>query len=219
MKEQGVQNQVRGQVQGVGFRPFVWRLARERGLRGQVWNDPEGVGVELFGEIGDFLAALRAEAPPLARIDVVEGRLSRARRRRGSRSRRRAGMGRRRGWRPMRRVARSVWPRASGGGAMRAGGGPVMPSPIAPIAGRGFRSCGVCPMIGARRRWRGLRCAPTVGRNMKTPLTGAFMRSRSPARFVGRGSGMRKAARRLRGTPWRWRRRRSGRERSSRSRG
>lgn len=72
MKEQGVRIRVRGQVQGVGFRPFVWRLASERGLRGQVWNDPEGVGVELFGEIGDFLAALRAEAPPLARIDAVE---------------------------------------------------------------------------------------------------------------------------------------------------
>ncbi|PTE14381.1 carbamoyltransferase HypF [Pseudogemmobacter blasticus] len=64
---------VRGQVQGVGFRPFVWQLAREMGLTGRVWNDPGGVGIEVWGEdIDAFAAALRARAPLLARVDAVE---------------------------------------------------------------------------------------------------------------------------------------------------
>ncbi|WP_102223860.1 carbamoyltransferase HypF [Acidimangrovimonas sediminis] len=72
MKQDGVQIRVRGQVQGVGFRPFVWRLAQARGLRGEVLNDPEGVLIRLCGAIGDLADALRAEAPPLARVDAVE---------------------------------------------------------------------------------------------------------------------------------------------------
>ena len=64
---------VRGQVQGVGFRPFVWQLARRMGLRGQVLNDPEGVLIYAGGEgLDAFETALRAEAPPLARVDAVE---------------------------------------------------------------------------------------------------------------------------------------------------
>jgi len=72
MKEQGVQVRVRGQVQGVGFRPFIWQLAHARGLRGHVLNDPEGVLVRVAGGIGDLAAAIRAGAPPLARVDAVE---------------------------------------------------------------------------------------------------------------------------------------------------
>ena len=68
----GFQIRVRGQVQGVGFRPFVWRLAVERGLRGHVLNDPEGVLLRGVGEAGDLAEAIRAEAPPLARVDAVE---------------------------------------------------------------------------------------------------------------------------------------------------
>lgn len=64
---------VRGQVQGVGFRPFLWQLARDFGLRGRVWNDAEGVGVEAAGErLQEFLAAITARAPKLARVDAVE---------------------------------------------------------------------------------------------------------------------------------------------------
>ena len=64
---------IRGQVQGVGFRPFVWRLARARGLGGEVLNDAEGVLIHAEGpDLPGFLAALRAEAPPLSRIDAVE---------------------------------------------------------------------------------------------------------------------------------------------------
>ncbi|MEQ9257672.1 MAG: carbamoyltransferase HypF [Roseovarius sp.] len=66
---------VRGQVQGVGFRPFVWQLARRMGLRGEVLNDPEGVLIHACGDNLDaFEAALSAEAPPLARVDAVESR-------------------------------------------------------------------------------------------------------------------------------------------------
>ncbi len=64
---------VRGQVQGVGFRPFVYRLARELGLSGWVRNDAAGVELEVQGSALDvFLARLQSEAPPLARIDGIE---------------------------------------------------------------------------------------------------------------------------------------------------
>ncbi|WP_371683208.1 MULTISPECIES: carbamoyltransferase HypF [Salipiger] len=64
---------VRGQVQGVGFRPFVWQLARRLGLSGEVSNDAEGVLVLAAGPgLDAFERALREEAPPLARVDGVE---------------------------------------------------------------------------------------------------------------------------------------------------
>ena len=66
---------VRGTVQGVGFRPAVFRLARRAGLGGIVRNDSEGVWIELEGPletVSGFAALLRAGAPPLARIDAVE---------------------------------------------------------------------------------------------------------------------------------------------------
>lgn len=66
---------VRGLVQGVGFRPYVWRLATELGLAGQVLNDGEGVEVELHGDaaaIDAFVARLPQEAPRLARIESID---------------------------------------------------------------------------------------------------------------------------------------------------
>ncbi|MFO0845341.1 MAG: carbamoyltransferase HypF [Gemmataceae bacterium] len=66
---------VRGVVQGVGFRPFVYALAGRHGLTGLVGNDSDGVFVEVQGE-GGALAAFRrdlvAGPPPLARIDGVD---------------------------------------------------------------------------------------------------------------------------------------------------
>jgi hydrogenase maturation protein HypF len=65
---------VRGIVQGVGFRPFVYGLASRHGLDGFVLNDGEGVVIEAEGEPGaldTFAAALRAEAPALAQVKSV----------------------------------------------------------------------------------------------------------------------------------------------------
>lgn len=65
---------VTGIVQGVGFRPFVWRLAKELNLTGWVRNDAEGVEIAAEGahtKVAALLQRLRAEAPPLARVDTV----------------------------------------------------------------------------------------------------------------------------------------------------
>ncbi|MGO9326333.1 MAG: carbamoyltransferase HypF [Terracidiphilus sp.] len=65
---------VRGVVQGVGFRPFVYRLAAEEGLAGFIGNDTGGVTIEIEGsaeKVEAFRRRLRDEAPPLSRIDSV----------------------------------------------------------------------------------------------------------------------------------------------------
>ena len=70
-----VEIRVRGRVQGVGFRPTVWRLARELGLAGEVLNDADGVLVRAAGSaqvIADFVARMHREPPPLGRIDKIE---------------------------------------------------------------------------------------------------------------------------------------------------
>ncbi|WP_416068663.1 carbamoyltransferase HypF (plasmid) [Rhizobium sp. ZK1] len=62
-----------GAVQGVGFRPFALRLARTMRLSGFVLNDSAGVLIEIEGEdAGRFPDAIRAYAPPLARIDSID---------------------------------------------------------------------------------------------------------------------------------------------------
>ena len=47
---QGERIRIRGRVQGVGFRPLLWRLANQLGLRGSVRNDAQGVLLEVAGE-------------------------------------------------------------------------------------------------------------------------------------------------------------------------
>ncbi|MBN1642981.1 MAG: carbamoyltransferase HypF [Anaerolineae bacterium] len=66
---------IRGVVQGVGFRPFIYNLAERHDLTGWVLNHSGGVEVEVEGTpaaIRDFVAAIEAEAPPLAQIESLE---------------------------------------------------------------------------------------------------------------------------------------------------
>jgi len=68
---------VRGRVQGVGFRPTVWRIARDLGLAGEVLNDADGVLIRVGGPqamMAAFLERLQHEPPPLGRIDRIETR-------------------------------------------------------------------------------------------------------------------------------------------------
>jgi len=72
-----VEIRVRGRVQGVGFRPTVWRLARSLGLSGDVRNDADGVLLRVRGTndtIATFIERMEREQPPLGRIDHVETR-------------------------------------------------------------------------------------------------------------------------------------------------
>ncbi|MFZ3266687.1 MAG: carbamoyltransferase HypF [Terriglobales bacterium] len=66
---------VRGVVQGVGFRPFVYRIARQLDLSGWVLNGEEGVAIHLEGDepiLQEFLERLRNEAPPASCIVAIE---------------------------------------------------------------------------------------------------------------------------------------------------
>jgi len=72
--ERAVEITIRGVVQGVGFRPFVHRLAIRHDLSGWVRNEPGSVRVRAQGDpaaIEGFARALRSDAPPLARIDTL----------------------------------------------------------------------------------------------------------------------------------------------------
>jgi hydrogenase maturation protein HypF len=68
----GLRVHITGIVQGVGFRPFVYNLAKHHNLKGWVKNTSAGVDIEVDGEkdsLDLFLQQLRAEAPPLSLID------------------------------------------------------------------------------------------------------------------------------------------------------
>ena len=77
MSEAGFRIEIRGTVQGVGFRPWVYRLAHQKGVAGRVSNDSRGVTIEAFGSneaLEDFVRGLRASPPPAARIRALECR-------------------------------------------------------------------------------------------------------------------------------------------------
>ena len=74
LSNDGIQLRIKGKVQGVGFRPYVWQLAQQFGLKGDVCNDAEGVLIRLASnnKLADFQAALLKHCPPLARIDDIQ---------------------------------------------------------------------------------------------------------------------------------------------------
>ena len=66
---------VRGIVQGVGFRPTIWHLAKQHCLTGEVWNDEQGVMIHAFGSdanLNSFIRQIPLQLPPLARLDSLE---------------------------------------------------------------------------------------------------------------------------------------------------
>ncbi len=70
----GLSIHITGIVQGVGFRPFVYNLAQRHHLTGWVRNTSAGVDIEVDGEnveLRDFVEHLKAELPPLARLDSI----------------------------------------------------------------------------------------------------------------------------------------------------
>lgn len=70
---------INGVVQGVGFRPLVWRLAKELALTGWVRNDARGVELEVCGDrthVDTLIQRLQQDAPPMARIDTITSRFS-----------------------------------------------------------------------------------------------------------------------------------------------
>lgn len=72
---QRLEHLIRGQVQGVGFRPCVYRIARRLGLTGWVKNNASGVLIAVQGlAAGEFISHLEAELPPLARIKSITTR-------------------------------------------------------------------------------------------------------------------------------------------------
>lgn len=74
MHDQALHLHIQGQVQGVGFRPFVYRLALEMELKGWVNNGVDGVHIEVGGKVDTiqhFAQRIVAEAPALARITAV----------------------------------------------------------------------------------------------------------------------------------------------------
>jgi hydrogenase maturation protein HypF len=180
---------VAGVVQGVGFRPFVHRLATQLGLTGHVGNDTEGVVVEVEGgasSVAVFEARLVTDAPPLARIFSIDGTPVEARHDQGF---------------------RIVESRATGAvGTFVSPDVAVCDDCLAELfdpADRRSRypfiNCTNCgprftitlrlPYDRPNTTMRGSPCATPVGWSTKTPRTAGSTPSRWPVRTVARGSG------------------------------
>ncbi len=72
---EGLAIRIRGVVQGVGFRPYIWHLAHQYNITGSVWNDSDGVMIHAFAntpQMQNFLDRIPENLPPLAVIHKVE---------------------------------------------------------------------------------------------------------------------------------------------------
>ena len=156
-----------GVVQGVGFRPFVYRLAREHGLGGYVLNDGDGVVIEVEGaELDAFADELVSRAPSLASRRLGDGRAGRAARRDRLPDRRERRLGPRRADPARRRHLRRLPPRA-----LRPGR-PPLPLPVHQlhaVRARASRSSAPSPTTVRTRRWPASRCAPSAAASTRTP--------------------------------------------------
>jgi hydrogenase maturation protein HypF len=181
---------VRGIVQGVGFRPFVYGLAVRHQLAGFVGNDSQGVFIEVEGPpdaIDAFIGELRANPPPLASIESI--------------------------------ASEALPPKGETAfvivaSAQQAGASTSISPDVAICADclrelfdpsdRRYRypfiNCTNCgprftiirdiPTTARRPRWRASPCARAVRRNITTQPIGAFTPSQMPARTVGRAFGL-----------------------------
>jgi len=70
--------QIEGIVQGVGFRPFIYQIAKKHNLKGFVLNNSAGVEISIEGtkeHIKAFESDLKLKLPPLARIDFLNKKI------------------------------------------------------------------------------------------------------------------------------------------------
>ncbi|MCP4115223.1 MAG: carbamoyltransferase HypF [Desulfobacteraceae bacterium] len=76
-EKSAVRIEIQGVVQGVGFRPFVFQLAKQYGFRGEVLNTPQGVTLTLEGDpekIDPCCREIRENCPPLATVTSIDAR-------------------------------------------------------------------------------------------------------------------------------------------------
>ena len=179
-----------GTVQGVGFRPWVYRVARELGIGGQVRNDVGGVTVEAFGDpsaLDGLLQALQSGHPPAAEIRSLQWEEIPARE---------AGdfviapsAARRRTASVHSRRSRDLPGLRLGDLRSRATAGTDTPSPTAPIAARASPSPATSPTTDRSPRWPASRCARPASASTTTPAIAASTPSPTPVPAAGRGCG------------------------------
>ena len=158
-----------GIVQGVGFRPYVFRLATESELAGIISNTSSGVTVEVEGSaeaVEEFVARLPQEPPPLARIIQFEVTDIACRGDSDFRI-----LPSRRGEHVQTLISADVarapiaWENCS----TRRTGATGIHSSTAPIAARASPSFATFLMTGHTPRWRRSACAPSASGNMTIP--------------------------------------------------
>ena len=176
-----VRVRVEGTVQGVGFRPYVHRLAGDLGLAGFVLNDARGVVLEIEADgaaVERFLERLAADAPPLATVERVEPSELPPLGDRGF-----AILASERGAEPAAPVAADA---ATCDDCLAELRDPAdrryrYPFVNCTACGPASRSSSASPTTASAPRWRASRCAAAAGPSTRTPATAASTPSPTPA--------------------------------------